>query len=407
MAQQQTVSAELEALVHQKLYPDLHFQQCAACGCHEDGRPTTSSRPATIAVGSNPSVDGSALIKLGDTTVLALVRLEVMVPKEDAPDQGAFQISVEMSPISYPDARRGKDPPIVPVISQALQDVLGSPQVFDTHQLCISEGQAVWVVYLDVYVLNACGSLLDGCLLAAVAALRSTHLPAVHLTDEGNVERGAAEDDEDGSNGSPAAAAAAAAAAAEQGGTPLQLSCTPLALTVGLYGQQQFIDPNHLEEEQMEALVTTVVNEHRMVLGECCLCCSWIEQRLVLRTQLSNLQQTPSMQLQHSIPQACSCSDCSRNPNTCTTTTASSSGSSSSSSSALTPQCARLTTLTHCTPVAPACTCARNVQTRGHPCRDPATAGWLHRRCTAAAQGAAPAAAGGAGSSTGWAGWRR
>jgi exosome complex component RRP43 len=259
MAKQQPVSAELEALVHQKLYPDLHFQQCAACGCHEDGRPTTSSRAATIAVGSNPSVDGSALIKLGDTTVLALVRLEVMVPKEDTPDQGAFQISVEMSPISYPDARRGQNPPIVPVVSQALQDVLGSPRVFDTHQLCISSGQAVWVLYLDVYILNACGSLLDGCLLAAVAALRNTNLPAVHLTDEGNVERGAAEDDEDGS-GSPAAAAAA--------DQPLQLSCTPLALTVGLYGQQQFIDPNHLEEEQMEALVTTVVNEHRMVLGE-------------------------------------------------------------------------------------------------------------------------------------------
>lgn len=44
------------------------------------------------------------------------------------------------------------------------------------------------MVYLDIIVLNADGSLLDVCLLAAWAALRSLRLPSVTLTAEGNVE---------------------------------------------------------------------------------------------------------------------------------------------------------------------------------------------------------------------------
>jgi exosome complex RNA-binding protein Rrp42 (RNase PH superfamily) len=36
----------------------------------------------------------------------------------------------------------------------------------------------VWVLYLDLYILNAAGSLLDAALLAALAALQDTALPA-------------------------------------------------------------------------------------------------------------------------------------------------------------------------------------------------------------------------------------
>ena len=53
----------------------------------------------------------------------------------------------------------------------------------------MATAQAVWVLYLDLYILDADGSLLDACLLAAAAALRDVRLPAVQLTEDGNVER--------------------------------------------------------------------------------------------------------------------------------------------------------------------------------------------------------------------------
>ncbi len=57
------------------------------------------------------------------------------------------------------------------------------------EQLCIEKGNAAWAAYLDLYILDADGALLDACLLAAASTLRSLRLPSVSLTDGGNVSR--------------------------------------------------------------------------------------------------------------------------------------------------------------------------------------------------------------------------
>lgn len=44
-----------------------------------------------------------------------------------------------------------------------------------------------WAVFLDIYVLDADGALLDVCLLAAVAALLGLRLPHVEVNDQGQV----------------------------------------------------------------------------------------------------------------------------------------------------------------------------------------------------------------------------
>lgn len=201
------------------------------------------------------------LVQVGTSTVLAGVRLEVMIPSSDAPADGRLVINVEMTALATPDYRPGKQPPITHSIQQRLQDVLVGCGVLQPRELCIAEGQAVWVLYLDLYILNAAGSLLDASLLAALAALQDTRLPIVHVTDEGNVERGAAEDDED--------AAAAADAGSSSSSRPLQLHGRPLALTCGLYkGQHIVADPDHEEEALMSATVSVVLDESGEMLGE-------------------------------------------------------------------------------------------------------------------------------------------
>ena len=183
-----------------------------------------------------------------------------MVPSSDAPGEGQLIVSVEMTPLATPDFRPGKQPGIVHVIQQRLTDVLLGCNVLQLTDLCIAEGQAVWVLYVDIYILNAAGSLLDTSLLAAVAALQDTRLPAVHMTEEGNVER-------DGLEGVDQADAAAAAEAVKT--IPLQLHGTPLSLTCGVYKQQQILaDPDHEEEGLMAASITVVVDEQHNLLGE-------------------------------------------------------------------------------------------------------------------------------------------
>lgn len=187
--------------------------------------------------------------------MLAGVRLEVMVPSAEEPADGQLVVSVEMTPLSSPDYRPGRQPGVVAVIAQRLQDVLLGCGVLRPRELCIAEGQAVWVAYLDVHVLNAAGSLLDAALLAALGALRDTRLPCVHVTDEGNVERDGAD---------------AAADGQSAGGrtVPLRLHGCPLSLTCGVYKGQLIADPDHEEEGLMSASISVVVDEGQQLLGE-------------------------------------------------------------------------------------------------------------------------------------------
>jgi len=66
--------------------------------------------------------------------------------------------------------------------------LLKASKAVDLSKLIIGSGEAVWVAYLDIYVLDADGSVLDACLLAAVAALASMKsLPSVAVDKRGGV----------------------------------------------------------------------------------------------------------------------------------------------------------------------------------------------------------------------------
>ena len=54
--------------------------------------------------------------------------------------------------------------------------------------LTLDAGKAAWMVYLDIYILDADGSLLDAALLAALASLASLQLPPVSIREDGQVE---------------------------------------------------------------------------------------------------------------------------------------------------------------------------------------------------------------------------
>lgn len=55
------------------------------------------------------------------------------------------------------------------------------------EELCIEPSRAAWAAYLDIYILAADGGLLDACLLASAASLRTLQLPSVEVNDQGNV----------------------------------------------------------------------------------------------------------------------------------------------------------------------------------------------------------------------------
>jgi len=119
--------------------------------------------------------------------------------------------------------------------------------------LRIAQGQAAWIVYVDVVCLAADGSLFDAALLAAVGALRTLDLPSVQVSDDGKVcvaPHGAAPD---------ARHAADAARPAVRGGR-LEMHNLPVALTCGLWKGKILADPCEVEESMMDACVTVTMD---------------------------------------------------------------------------------------------------------------------------------------------------
>jgi len=48
----------------------------------------------------------------------------------------------------------------------------------DLEALCIVPGKQVWIIFIDVHILDDCGNILDAASLGAIAALLTTKVPA-------------------------------------------------------------------------------------------------------------------------------------------------------------------------------------------------------------------------------------
>ena len=145
----------------------------------EDGRKLLDYRkPIAIEYGvSSKSAEGSARVKIGETEVVAGVKLEVGEPFPDTPNEGVLIVGVELLPLSNPEFESG--PPGINAIelSRIIDRGIRESSAIDLSKLCIKEGEKVWCVFLDIYPINDSGNLFDTCALAALAALKDAKFP--------------------------------------------------------------------------------------------------------------------------------------------------------------------------------------------------------------------------------------
>eukprot|EP00038_Savillea_parva_P014584 m.11455 g.11455 ORF g.11455 m.11455 type:complete len:343 (+) comp2844_c0_seq2:302-1330(+) len=150
-------------------------------GVRPDGRALDSFRHTTVATGEIGTADGSALVRLGDTAVVAGVKAELGNPPIDRPDTGWLVPNVTIPQMCSPDVKPGPPVPEAQTLSLHLANVLGGS--LDVKQLCLATGKLSWVLHVTVTVLNQGGNLTDACTLAAVAALRDVRLPQLSSVD--------------------------------------------------------------------------------------------------------------------------------------------------------------------------------------------------------------------------------
>ena len=153
-------------------------------GIRLDGRKFTDYRPLSITLNYAKKAEGSALVKLGDTMVLAGIKLEEGEPFPDTPDQGNLIVNVELLPLAYETFEPGPPDENAIELARIVDRSLRDSKAVDLSKLVIIPGKKVWTVWLDIYVLDYGGNILDASTLAAVAALYNTKLPKVEINGD-------------------------------------------------------------------------------------------------------------------------------------------------------------------------------------------------------------------------------
>ncbi|KAJ3146572.1 hypothetical protein HDU86_008452 [Geranomyces michiganensis] len=161
----------------QKIHPAEFHRRFLSQGVRADGRPLHKFRKAKISLGPVSTANGSAMVRLGDTTVICGIKAEVAEPDPALPRSGFIVPNLDLPPLCSPNYRPGPPCELAQTVSEYIDQVIKSCDLVNPETLCIEPGHAVWVLYVDIVCLNHGGNVVDAALTALAAALKHTRLP--------------------------------------------------------------------------------------------------------------------------------------------------------------------------------------------------------------------------------------
>ncbi|KAL7422627.1 hypothetical protein Q5752_001918 [Cryptotrichosporon argae] len=227
--------AAAAAAVFRRLHPDQYLSRFLARGYRPDGRKLAASRAASVNAGSIATADGSALVRLGDTTVVCGIKAEVAEPDSARPNEGFIVPNIDLPALCSPKFKPGPPGDEAQTLSSWLYELLISSQTVPLDSLCISPGRAAWALYIDVVCINYDGNAFDAAVLAAMAALRDTRLPRANVDDDGQVVCTAKRH-------------------------PLKLGPMPLTASFGIFTNQLLPDPTAFETPLLRTRITLALD---------------------------------------------------------------------------------------------------------------------------------------------------
>ncbi len=150
----------------------------ATDGKRMDGRGFDEFRKISIEKDVAKNAEGSALVKLGDTTVIVGIKMATGEPYPDTPDSGVLTTAAELRPMASPDFMSGRPSPQAIELARVVDRGIRESKTVDFKKLCVTEKEKVWVLYLDIHVLDYDGNLFDASSIGALSALSNTVVPA-------------------------------------------------------------------------------------------------------------------------------------------------------------------------------------------------------------------------------------
>ncbi len=155
-----------------------YLVKLAQKGKRTDGRGFDEYRNIKIETGVISKAEGSARVTLGNTQVIAGIKMDVGEPYPDSPDSGVMSTAAELIPLASPDFEAGPPRENAIELARVVDRGIRESDVIEVEKLCIEPGEKVWIVFIDIHIIDYDGNLFDAASLAALAALLTTKVPA-------------------------------------------------------------------------------------------------------------------------------------------------------------------------------------------------------------------------------------
>ncbi len=141
-----------------------------------DGRKNNEFRKTEVIKDVIETAEGSALAKIGETQVLAAVKFDIVTPFPDFPDEGVLITNAEFSPLASPTFEPGPPNEDSIELARVVDRGIRSAEIIDMKELFLEEGK-VMGMFLDIYVLDDAGNMVDAAALASIAAFNGAKIP--------------------------------------------------------------------------------------------------------------------------------------------------------------------------------------------------------------------------------------
>ena len=196
-------------------------------GKRGDSRGMYEYRAINVQPGILQNAEGPAMASIGKSQVMVGVKFDVAKPFPDRPTEGVLSTGADLLPLASHLFETGPPNDESIELARVVDRGIRSSNTLDLHSFFIEEDK-VLALYLDIYVLDHDGNLIDCSALAAMAALLSSRMPKL---EGGKIIRG------------------------EYTGK-LPLKEKVVTSTFGKLGERTFLDPCLDEEKGMDCRLT-------------------------------------------------------------------------------------------------------------------------------------------------------
>ncbi len=158
-----------------------YLANLAEQGKRADGRRLDEYRNIEIETNIVSKAEGSARVKIGNTQVIAGIKMDAGEPYSDSPESGVMTTAAELIPLASPDFESGPPRENAIELARVVDRGIRESEVIELGKLCIEPGEKVWIVFIDIHIIDFDGNLFDAASLAALAALMTTKVPVERL----------------------------------------------------------------------------------------------------------------------------------------------------------------------------------------------------------------------------------